>query len=596
MSEWANAASQRGQTANILVQPKKNRVDRPIGQVVEAPAGTGAEGAVAEMALVRSRPAAGGIAAGGSYAAAAGRVSSLPAIVGRYHFYLLSGLFFLLALSTKEDISLHVFMIGLYLAVLRRRWWIGGSLMVIGLAWFYVAFQVVIPAFRTGSGHSIYAAWFETLGDTPLEIALSPFTAPDKVLALLFRPDSLPALAMLVVPQALLPLAGLPLFLLAAPSLAFSLLSQNPTLRQLETWHYAAPMLPFVMLGTIDGLARLAYYGSAAALRWRRPVSQAALLKLVVLLLLLIALDYHYLRGYSPLAWLQEWPEVTAHHDLGREIAAGVPDQASVLAQAQLIPYVAHREALGIWSGPLLTDYDYIWLDLSHPRLPNRYNAHGDLLTGLTIEPDFGFTVMRDGYLLLQRGAERLPLSEELFTFSRFEQVPAGSQPTGAVFGDNLELVAVKPEVRRLATPETEPQVVLYFKVRQKPVEDYFLFIYRVDEDGQVGGATDYPQPAVFWWPIARWEAGEQRQVRVNTIPWWTGDKAVFGYALGISHRDDPWDVTARLPVRLMAGTVNPAGSQPIDQGTLLPLVAFRRLGGLPYPQPLTVLPLNGAK
>lgn len=596
VGEWANPSGRRGQPVDTLVQPKRNHLDRAVGQVVEAPAGGGAEGAVAGIALVRSGPAPGSIASGSSYAAPAGRALGLPAVFQRSRLYLFSGLFFLLALSTKEDISLHVFMVGLYLAVLRRRWWIGGSLMAVGLAWFYVAFQVVIPAFRTGGGHSIYAAWFETLGRTPLEIALSPFTAPDKVLALLFRPGSLPALAMLLSPQALLPLAGLPLFLLAAPSLAFSLLSQNPTLRQLETWHYAAPMLPFVMLGTIDGMARLVSYGSAAAFRLRRPVSPATLLKLLILLLLVTTLGYHYLRGYSAIARLQEWPEVTAHHRLGREIAAKVPGQASVLAQAQLVPYVAHRQVLGIWSGPLFTDYDYIWLDLSHPRFPNRYNAHGDLLTGLLIEPDFGFAEMRDGYLLLQRGGERHSLAEELFTFTQFDHLPAGAQPASAMFGDVLELVGVKPEVRRLATPETEPQVVLYFKVRQKPAEDYFLFVYRIDEQGKIGGATDYPQPAVFWWPISRWEAGDQRQVRVNTIPWWTGDKAVFGYALGISRRNDPWDVAARLPVRLADGAVNPAGSQPVDQGSLLPLVAFRRLGGLPYPQPLTVLQLSGAE
>ena len=108
-------------------------------------------------------------------------------------FYTLAALFFLMALSTKEDISLHVFMIGFYLLVLRRRWWEGLSLIVIGLAWFYVAFQIVIPAYRSGGGASIYAAWFETLGQTPLEIILSPVQRPDKVLDLLFRPGSLPA-------------------------------------------------------------------------------------------------------------------------------------------------------------------------------------------------------------------------------------------------------------------------------------------------------------------------------------------------------------------------------------------------------------------
>src|SRR6185503_2483654 len=63
-------------------------------------------------------------------------------------FYLFSALFFVLAMSTKEEISLNVFMIGLYLLLLRRRWWEGSSLIVVGLVWFYVAFQVIIPAFR----------------------------------------------------------------------------------------------------------------------------------------------------------------------------------------------------------------------------------------------------------------------------------------------------------------------------------------------------------------------------------------------------------------------------------------------------------------
>ncbi|MDH3674321.1 MAG: DUF2079 domain-containing protein, partial [Anaerolineae bacterium] len=136
-------------------------------------------------------------------------------------FYLFSAIFFLLALSTKEDISLNVVMIGAYLLFLRRRWREGGLLMAVGLAWFYIAFQVIIPAFRTGNGQSIYAAWFETLGNTPLEIALSPLVSPGQVLGLIVKPDTLPPLLMITLPMALLPWAGLPLFALAAPSLAF---------------------------------------------------------------------------------------------------------------------------------------------------------------------------------------------------------------------------------------------------------------------------------------------------------------------------------------------------------------------------------------
>ncbi len=506
-------------------------------------------------------------------------------------YYLLAAFFFVLALSTKEDISLHLFMLGLYLLLLRRQWREGGALVLVGLVWFYVAFQLVIPTFRVAGEHSIFTTWFEALGDTPLAIALSPLNTPDKVAGLLFRPGSVPAVGMLTLPLALLPLAGLPFLLMATPSLAVSLLSQPPLLRQLESWHYAAPMISFVMLAAIDGLARLSHYLPRLTPHIKQPNASRSTLYVLTGVLLLSALTYHYLRGYSHLSKLAEWPEITAHHRLGREIAAAIPADAAVLAQAQLVPHLTGRQKLTIWTGPLDTAYGFVWLDLSHPQFPNRFNAHGDLLTGLVIEPAFGPVVAQDGYLLLQKNAERVPLSEQLFTFTEFEQIPAGAQPFNALFGNALKLAAVKPQVRRLAITETEPQVILYFEVLRQPAEDYHLFLYRLDQDGSVGGATDYAQPALVWWPTSRWQPGERRQVRVNTIPWWTGDKSRFGYALGLSHSDDPWDVAARLPITLPADGLNPPGSQPLDHDTLLPIAAFQRRFGLPYPQPLTALP-----
>ena len=187
--------------------------------------------------------------------------------------------------------------------------------------------------------------------------------------------------------------------------------------------------------------------------------------------------------------------------------------------------------------------------------------------------------------------SKREVIGDELFTFTTFNHLPGDAQPFSATFGNAIKLVAVKPEIRRLATSETEPQVVLYFDVLQTPTEDYRLFLYLLDETGQIIGATDYPQPALFWWPTSRWQAGDRRQVRVNTIPWWTGDKTIFGYALGFSRSNDPWDEAARLPVTLTNPSDNPPGSHPIDADTLLPMAAFRRLAGLPYSKPLTILP-----
>jgi hypothetical protein len=187
---------------------------------------------------------------------------------------------------------------------------------------------------------------------------------------------------------------------------------------------------------------------------------------------------------------------------------------------------------------------------------------------------------------LLKKGAERVPIPEELFSFTEFDQLPAEAKPFSVIFSDTLKLVGVKSEVRRLATSETEPQVVLFFEVLQKPTQDYHLFVYLLDQTGTITGATDYPQPAIFWWPTSRWETGDRRQVRVNTIPWWTGDKTEFGYALGLSGNNDPWDTSARLPITL----TGESNSQPIDDGALLPIAAFRRFGGLVYPVSLEII------
>ena len=42
---------------------------------------------------------------------------------------------------------------------------------------------------------------------------------------------------------------------------------------------------------------------------------------------------------------------------------------------------------------------------------------------------------------------------------------------------------------------------------------------------------------------MARSQAGERRQVRVNTMPWWTGWRSSFGYAIGFSRANDAWFV-----------------------------------------------------
>jgi uncharacterized membrane protein len=532
-----------------------------------------------------------------------GPVISVAGHRSRMKFAVLSALFLVLALGTKEDISLHVLMIGLYLLILRRRWRPGLALIVLGLAWFYVAFYIIIPASRPTGAGSAYVGFFDILGDTPLEIALAPIRTPGKVAGLLFTPENIRALMMLNLPLAFTPLVGLPMFLLAAPTLAITLLSSNPLMHQLETYHYAAPAIPFVMLAAVDGVARLANLksvgrpGNHSSLladspgdRRYRPFAPYSLLPSALflsLLVLSVSVVYHHYRGYSPLGRPFHWPKVTVHEQVGDELAASIPSMMPVGAQAELVPLASHRPWIQIWQGSLDERADYHLFDVSHPAFVNRDGAQEKLLSDVARDPDVGPVATQDGYLLLQNGAPRRPTTPEFFTFV-YVDPPVSAAPVAATFGDELQLVAFETQ-RNYADREAEPLVTLYWRVLSPPEEDYFIAIFLLDESGEPVGATRDQQPLTVWWPTSRWETGRTVRLLANTFPWWTGDRRRFGYGVAVvrgaeptsASSAEPWDVASRLPVVRDGG-----GSAPLDSGTLLPLVEFKRAAGIPYQIP----------
>ena len=482
-------------------------------------------------------------------------------------------MFFLLALGTKEDIPLHLILLGLYLSLLRRRWRPGLVLTLVSAAWFYAAVFLVIPAARPDASHSAYLGFFTQLGNTPLEILLSPLRVPDKVLTLLVTPDTLRGIGMVTLPLALTPLAGLPFLAMAAPTLGIALLSSNSMMHKLETYHYAAPAIPFVMLAVVDGAARLS--GWLARLEPRAP--RLRLMHLLVVTIIVASLVYHYYRGYSPLARPFRWPAVTEHDRLGSALAASIPAEAPVVAQAELAPLLARRPYLRVWSGPFDERAEYYVLDVSHPAFTNRDGAQERLVADIAYEPAVGVVASQDGYLVLKQGAPRAPIMPEFFSFILAAAVPASAAPVNATFAEMLELCGV--ETGRLATDrEAEPLVTLHWRVLQDPHEDFFIAIFLLDDHNAPVGATLVQQPATVWWPTARWKAGDTIRMLANTFPWWTGDRSTFSYGVAVVSRSDPWDVAARLPVVRTDG-----GTPPVDDGTVLPLVTFRRIAGIPY-------------
>ena len=121
----------------------------------------------------------------------------------------LYALFVLLALSCKEDVSMIVILLGIYIAVFRKRWLAGVLTSAAGLIWFSSAVYVIIPHFRPSG--SPFLAFYDGLGDNPVSIAWNLLTQPQLFLDHVLTPENLRALGALAHPVRWPPSAGFPL-------------------------------------------------------------------------------------------------------------------------------------------------------------------------------------------------------------------------------------------------------------------------------------------------------------------------------------------------------------------------------------------------
>ncbi|MFI4972367.1 MAG: DUF2079 domain-containing protein, partial [Hyphomicrobiales bacterium] len=89
------------------------------------------------------------------------------------------------AMLTREDVSLTLIMLGLYIAIVQRRFILAGVLMGLNAAWFALLIGVVMPALAGGP----YRHWtYDALGTGPVSSLEHVLLHPLSSLQLLFTP------------------------------------------------------------------------------------------------------------------------------------------------------------------------------------------------------------------------------------------------------------------------------------------------------------------------------------------------------------------------------------------------------------------------
>ncbi len=160
----------------------------------------------------------------------------------------------LLILGTGELMGLPLAALGVWYWLSHDRRRAGLAIAVSALAWTVVCVKLVIPFFW--GGESQFYAYYEAVGGSPEGVARTAIEDPGRILAALTTPRDFLYLAALAVPLSGMFVLAPWLAIAALPQLAANTLSSvNGTID--PRGHHIAAVIPFLIAGSIFGLARL---------------------------------------------------------------------------------------------------------------------------------------------------------------------------------------------------------------------------------------------------------------------------------------------------------------------------------------------------
>ena len=444
--------------------------------------------------------------------------------------------FAFLATMCKEEIGLVVAMMGLWAALVRRRWVLGLGTGFAALGWSLFSFAVIMPHF-SGLSQSAFVVRYSHFGETPLSIAYNLLTQPRLLVDWLGQPPVLRYLRDLWLSSGGLAILCPASLLIAMPSVAVNALSSFDWMRS-GGGHYSAVIVPFLTISAIYGVDTVAGWlhrrgrprpDTLRTSVLRPLMGYEALSTLLIVIGLATALVHHYYNGISPLSRRFALEPVTEHSRRAQPLIEQVnalPPEVAISTSSGLYPHVAHRELVYLF--PTVSDAQYILADVTGPGTPAPVGEQRQVIRELLDHGQFGLAGSDHGFLLLARGLDNYRLSPAFDdVFLANEAVAQVS--VGADFGGLVRLEGFDREVRPVVRPELVVQLSTYWQALTPLDEELRLVFYFWDEGGRLLHAKP-EEFLVHWYPTWLWEPGEQ--IRVTLPPLAVGDLPHVGVAV----------------------------------------------------------------
>ncbi|HUR76439.1 MAG TPA: DUF2079 domain-containing protein [Acidimicrobiales bacterium] len=244
-----------------------------------------------------------------------------------------------IALLAKEDAALAVMVMGIVLIVRGERKW-GSRALLVGLVWFVVCTQVIIPI-ANGGKEAFYEELFPGYGHSMKEILWTMIRHPSRTYRFAVLPDRLKYYRQLVFPLGGLPLLSPLVLLIAGPQTLVNIVSIHQPTHDIR-YHYSSVLIAVLFIAMIEVFGWIAKRGrwwQLAVAVWLAFCSIASN----------VAFSPSPIGGGFDEAWAQRpRPE---HAALNRALGLIKPDD-KVTASYYIVPQLTHRNYIYEFPNP----------------------------------------------------------------------------------------------------------------------------------------------------------------------------------------------------------------------------------------------------
>lgn len=317
--------------------------------------------------------------------------------------------FVMLTLSCKENISLYIVFLGIWILLFTRQRWVGVITTIIGLAWFKLIIGFLIPQI---AGFPYYYFRYEQFGDNFFQVIKTVILHPKYTLRIAFTPEiKIISWLYYFVPFAFLPIFSSFAFVLI-PVMAEKFLSTDSQFWTMG-YHYGASAVTFLIISVILALTNI------LNLNLVKKIKIPDNLKIVYISLILVVLTiiFSFRNSTDPFYRFFNRDFLKFHFPENYQRAIKlIPTDKSLTAQMTLGTALAHRMEIYWWSPyPEQKKGDFIFLSQSYSTFPYSAEEHRQKLNDLIKSGEYGVRYSEGDIIILEKGLkENQPLSLEI--------------------------------------------------------------------------------------------------------------------------------------------------------------------------------------